>query len=211
MATVFKFNTTAVTVVLSDDLVLSSCGHLFAQCLHRLQPHTSWRSRDSRWPAPTGAHRDGLPGQRWHMSLSQGQLLARAHLSTSRWPPQAAYTQVNWSAVGARPLEESKPAVCCKLLAPVLLLVGTSVGWVWGAGGGAHPGGAHEATGNEAHAVDVAEHHFHQLGHQFPHHHPLLVVVVVVELLDVPSRVPVCQNQIAIWPMPATEEAWCKQ
>jgi hypothetical protein len=41
---------------------------------------------------------------------------------------------------------------------------------------GAHPGGAHEATGNEADAVDVAEHHFHQLRHEFLHH-PHLVVV----------------------------------
>jgi hypothetical protein len=58
------------------------------------------------------------------------------------------------------------------------------VSWWWRAGGGAHPGGAHEATGNEAHAVDLAEHHFHQLRHQFLLHHPLLVVAVVVELLD---------------------------
>jgi hypothetical protein len=32
-----------------------------------------------------------------------------------------------------------------------------------------HPGGAHEPTRNEADVVDVAEHHFHQLWHEFLH------------------------------------------
>jgi hypothetical protein len=61
------------------------------------------------------------------------------------------------------------------VLAPVLLLLLVSVSsWSWwgAGGGGAHPGGAHEPTGDEAEAVDVAEHQSHELTHQFLHHHP---------------------------------------
>jgi hypothetical protein len=44
-----------------------------------------------------------------------------------------------------------------------------------GARGGAHPGGAHEAAGNEADAVDVAQYELHQLGHEFFHRRRLVV------------------------------------
>jgi hypothetical protein len=62
---------------------------------------------------------------------------------------------VQWTAVGPRPLENTKPAQGSKLLAPVLLdvlLVLLSL-----SRRGAHPRGAHKATGNEAVAVDLAE------------------------------------------------------
>jgi hypothetical protein len=46
------------------------------------------------------------------------------------------------------------------------------------AGGGAHPGGAHKAAGNEVDMVDVAQHHRHQLGHEFFHRRLLIFFVV---------------------------------
>jgi hypothetical protein len=80
------------------------------------------------------------------------------------------------TAVRPCPLEQTEPAPCGKLLAPVLaLLLGLSS---WRAGG-AHPGGAHEATRNEVEAVDLVEDQAHQLGHEFVHP-PLSVFVFVL-------------------------------
>jgi hypothetical protein len=66
------------------------------------------------------------------------------------------------------PLEHAKTSVCCKLLAPavlVLLVLGPK------SRAGAQPGGAREATGNEAEGVNVAKGQCH---HEFVHY-PLLL------------------------------------
>jgi hypothetical protein len=56
----------------------------------------------------------------------------------------------------------------------VVLVVDLSSLW-WRAG--AHPGGAHEAAGNEAGVVDLTEDQSHQLRHEFLH--PALFVLVL--------------------------------
>jgi hypothetical protein len=55
----------------------------------------------------------------------------------------------------------------------MLVVAGTAC--VRGRRAHAHPGGAHEPTCNEADAVDVGEHHFHQLGHDFLHRRVLVL------------------------------------
>jgi hypothetical protein len=164
------------------------------QSSHVGQPLSPAHRSTSEWPpsaAPEHVHMShGQPlarahwsTARWppsadsaHVHASHGQPLARAHWSTSRWPPLAALAHVCVSH--GQPLEHAHWSTashpCCKLLAPVLLLVPLLRFLFWWTGG-AHPGGAHEATGNEANAVDMAEHHFHQLRHQFLHH--LLLVL----------------------------------
>jgi hypothetical protein len=80
------------------------------------------------------------------------------------------------TAVGARPLEHAKPALGCNLLTPVvLLLLLLLLAWA----GGAHcPSGAHKATHHKVDAFNMAEHHAHELRHEFLHLFPLSVLVV---------------------------------
>jgi hypothetical protein len=71
----------------------------------------------------------------------------------------------------------------------VLVVVDLSLWW-WGAGD-VHPRGAHEATADEAGAVNVAEDESHQLRHEFVHvlsSCRLCVVGGVFSLLFLPSE-----------------------
>ena len=65
---------------------------------HPPRTRTSTRPTGSRSRAPTSASRGGRhPPLRAHVHSSHGQPFARAHFSTSSWPPCAAYAHVHLS------------------------------------------------------------------------------------------------------------------